>query len=259
MRYWRKGSGSEISVRGRAVGKGACAAEPEATESMAEKGKIMRDEETKNEHLGRIQIVKPMEIENRSMEIITEELGGRTWPEPEFSIVKRCIHTSADFDYAENLCFSKNAAGIGVEALRKGASIVTDTRMAASGINKKKLAGSGGKVYCFMDDEEVAREAADRGCTRATVCMERGAALPGPVIFAVGNAPTALIRLYEMIREGTAAPALIIGAPVGFVNVVEAKELIMEAGVPYIVPRGRKGGSNIAAAICNAMLYQGGR
>ena len=210
--------------------------------------------------LDRIAIVKPEDIEKRSMEIITSELGGRTWPEPEFSIVKRCIHTSADFDYADNLCFSENAAQLGVEALKRGAHIVTDTRMAWSGINKKKLASFGGEAHCFMSDEDVAAEAKEKGCTRAAICMERGAALPGEVIFAVGNAPTALIRLYEMIEEGRVKPALIIGAPVGFVNVVESKELIMEigqkAGVPFSVPKGRKGGSNIAATICNAMLYQ---
>ena len=208
--------------------------------------------------LNEIKIVKPNEIEKRSMEIITKELNGRTWPEPQFSIVKRCIHTSADFDYADNLCFSENAAMLGVEALRRGAVIVTDTKMAWSGINKKKLAEYGGEAYCFMSDEDVAKEAQERGCTRAAICMERGAALGKEVIFAVGNAPTALIRLYELIQEGKVDPALIIGAPVGFVNVVEAKELIMTAGVPYIVPRGRKGGSNIAATICNAMLYYKG-
>ena len=210
--------------------------------------------------LDKITIVKPEDIEKRSMEIITSELNGRTWPEPEFSIVKRCIHTSADFDYADNLCFSKNAAMLGMEALRRGAHIVTDTRMAWSGINKKKLASFGGEAHCFMSDEDVAAEAKEKGCTRAAICMERGAALPGEVIFAIGNAPTALIRLYEMIEEGRIKPALIIGAPVGFVNVVESKELIMEIGhktnVPFIVPKGRKGGSNIAATICNAMLYQ---
>lgn len=208
--------------------------------------------------LNEIKIVKPNEIEKRSMEIITQELNGRTWPEPQFSIVKRCIHTSADFDYADNLCFSENAAMLGVEALRRGAVIVTDTKMAWSGINKKKLAEYGGEAYCFMSDEDVAKEAQERGCTRAAICMERGAALGKEVIFAVGNAPTALIRLYELIQEGKVNPALIIGTPVGFVNVVEAKELIMTAGVPYIVPRGRKGGSNIAATICNAMLYYKG-
>lgn len=203
----------------------------------------------------KIEIVKPEEIEKRSMEIILSELAGRSWPEPEFSVIRRCIHTSADFDYAKQLTFSENAAIIGVEALRKGASIVTDTSMAAAGINKKILAEYGGSVHCFMGSEEVAAEAALRQCTRAAVCMEKGADLSGEIIFAVGNAPTALIRLYELIEEHRIAPSLIIGAPVGFVNVVEAKELIMKAGVPYIVPRGRKGGSNIAAAICNALLY----
>lgn len=205
--------------------------------------------------LEKIEVVRPEEIEKRSMEIITEELQGKTWPEPEFSIVKRCIHTSADFDYAKNICFSKDAARLGVEALRRGAVIVTDTKMAWSGINKKKLQEYGGEAYCFMADEDVAKEAKERGCTRATICMERGAALKREVIFVIGNAPTAPIRLYELIEEGKLSPALIIGAPVGFVNVVEAKELIMKTDVPYIVPRGRKGGSNIAATICNAMLY----
>ena len=209
--------------------------------------------------LEKIEIVKPMEIEKRSMEIITKELGGRTWPEPEFSVIKRCIHTSADFDYADNLCFSEDAVQKGIDALNAGASIVTDTKMAASGISKKRMAECGGEVYCFMSDPDVAETAKEKGCTRAAVCMEKAAELSGPLIIAVGNAPTALIRLYELIQEGKIAPALIIRAPVGFVNVVEAKELIMTAGVPYIVPRGRKGGSNIAAAICNAMLYQGGR
>ena len=202
--------------------------------------------------------VKPMEIEKRSFEIITEELGDKQLVPGTELIVKRCIHTSADFDYADNLCFSENAANIGVEALKNGAHIVTDTRMAWSGINKKKLASFGGEAHCFMSDDDVAKEAKERGCTRAAICMERGAVLAEEknIIFAIGNAPTALIRLYELIKEGKLKPALIIGAPVGFVNVVESKELIMEAGVPFIVPKGRKGGSNIAATICNAMLYQ---
>ena len=214
--------------------------------------------------LDKIQIVKPaeiekpMDIEKRSFEIITEELGDTPLLPGTELVVKRCIHTSADFDYADNLCFSENAANIGVEALKNGAHIVTDTRMAWSGINKKKLASFGGEAHCFMSDDDVAKEAKERGCTRAAICMERGAVLAEEknVIFAIGNAPTALIRLYELIKEGKLKPALIIGAPVGFVNVVESKELIMEAGVPFIVPKGRKGGSNIAATICNAMLYQ---
>ena len=202
--------------------------------------------------------IKPGEIEKRSFALIAQELGDRQLDPEQEPVIKRVIHTTADFDYADNLCFSENAAMLGVEALRRGAVIVTDTKMAWSGINKKKLAEYGGEAYCFMSDEDVAKEAQERGCTRAAICMERGAALGKEVIFAVGNAPTALIRLYELIQEGKVDPALIIGAPVGFVNVVEAKELIMTAGVPYIVPRGRKGGSNIAATICNAMLYYKG-
>lgn len=203
-----------------------------------------------------IQFVKPEDIENRSMAIITEELNGRTWPEPEFSIVKRCIHTSADFDYADHLYFSDNAAALGVRLIQSGVSIITDTQMAAAGINKKRLEAFGGKVYCFMADKDVADEARARGITRAAVCMERGAAIAGPKIFAVGNAPTALIRLYELMEEGRVKPELILGVPVGFVNVVESKELIIRSGAPCIVARGRKGGSNIAATICNALIYQ---
>ena len=152
--------------------------------------------------LDKIKIVKPEDIEKRSMEIITSELGGRTWPDPEFAIVKRCIHTSADFDYADNLCFSENAARLGMEALKRGAHIVTDTKMAWSGINKKKLASFGGEAHCFMADEDVARLAKERGNTSAVVSMEKARSIEKPVIFAVGNAPTALIRLYEMIQEG---------------------------------------------------------
>ncbi len=207
-----------------------------------------------------ITVVKPEDIEKRSMEIITSELNGRTWPEPQFSIVKRCIHTSADFDYADNLRFSKDAEMIGVNALRNGAHIVTDTKMAAAGINKNKLKEYGGEVHCFISDDDVVKAAKERGCTRATICMEKGAeiAKDHPVIFAIGNAPTALVRLAEMIDNEGLKPALIIGAPVGFVNVVESKELILERDVPYIIPVGRKGGSNIAATICNAMMYYKG-
>lgn len=201
-------------------------------------------------------LIKPEDIETRSMEIIEAELGGHTWSEEEILVVKRCIHTSADFDYAKNLVFSEDAVRKAREAIMSGASIVTDTNMAASGINKKALARWGGQVHCFMADEAVAEEARKKGVTRASVCMERGAMLSGPVIFAVGNAPTALIRLHEMIEEGHLSPAFIIGVPVGFVNVVESKELILGTSVPYIVAGGRKGGSNIAAAICNAILYQ---
>ncbi len=204
------------------------------------------------------EILRPEDIEKKSMEIITSELGGRTWPEPQFSILKRCIHTSADFDYAENLTFSENAENIGVDLIRKGATIVTDTKMAASGINKNKLGSYGGNVRCFISDDDVIEEAKKRTCTRATVSMERAAKIQGPLIIAVGNAPTALMTLYDMVKEGKIKPDLIIGVPVGFVNVVESKEMIMELDIPYIVAKGRKGGSNIAATICNAMMYYKG-
>lgn len=209
--------------------------------------------------LDKIEIVKPEEIEKRSMKTIMEELalrGNYCYKDEEWPVVRRCIHTSADFDYADNLFFSDNAVMAGMEAIRKGAIIVTDTNMAATGINKKKLSAFGGQVRCYMAEQDVAAEAKEKGVTRASVCMDRGAALPGPVIFAVGNAPTALIRLYELITQKGIKPKLIIGVPVGFVNVEESKELILKTDVPCIVARGRKGGSNIAAAICNALLYQ---
>mgnify|MGYP001724171114 CR=1 FL=1 len=200
--------------------------------------------------------VLPWEIEKRSFELITEELGERTFPEEQEPIIKRCIHTSADFDYADNLCFSEGVVEKAKEAIRNGACIVTDTQMAKSGINKKELAKYGGEVYCFMSDDDVAEIAKKQGSTRAVASMEKACTLDKPLIFAIGNAPTALVRLYELIDEGKLHPCGIIGVPVGFVNVVEAKELIMRAPVPYIVARGRKGGSNIAAAICNALLYE---
>ena len=199
--------------------------------------------------------VKPRDIESRSFAIITEELGDKQLIPGTELIVKRCIHTSADFDYADNLAFSEDVVNKAIEAIKNGACIVTDTQMAKSGINKKALARYGGEVYCFMSDEDVAKEAKEKGSTRATVCMDKAAAMDKPLIFAIGNAPTALVRLYELITEGKLKPELIIGVPVGFVNVVQSKELIMETDAPYIVARGRKGGSNIAACIVNALLY----
>ena len=199
--------------------------------------------------------VRPVEIETRSFEIITEELGDTPLVPGTEMIVKRCIHTSADFDYAVNLCFSENVVEKAIEAIKNGACIVTDTQMAKSGINKRALARCGGEVFCFMSDEDVAAAARENGTTRATASMDKAAALDRKLIFAIGNAPTALVRLYELISEGRISPELIIGVPVGFVNVVQSKELIMETDTPYIVAKGRKGGSNIAACICNALLY----
>ena len=199
--------------------------------------------------------VKPMEIEKRSFEIITEELGDTPLLPGTELIVKRCIHTSADFDYAKNLYFSENAVEKALQAIKEGACIVTDTQMAKAGINKKALARYGGEVFCFMSDEDVAAAARESGSTRASASMDKAAGLDRPLIFAIGNAPTALVRLYELIGEGRLCPMLIIGVPVGFVNVVQSKELIMETDVPCIIARGRKGGSNIAACIVNALLY----
>ena len=211
--------------------------------------------------LKEIEQLRPEEIEKRSFEIITEELKSRgvELPEEEALVTKRVIHTSADFDYVNTLTYSEHAVQTAKELILQGADIVTDTNMALAGINKKMLARYGGEVHCYMADETVARLAKERGITRAAVSMEMAAKREKPVIFAIGNAPTALIRLYEMIQDQTYIPAFIIGVPVGFVNVEIAKELILKTDVPHIVNRGRKGGSNVAAAICNAIIYELGR
>ena len=203
-----------------------------------------------------IEKIKPMDIEQRSFEIITELLGDRKLDPENELVIKRAIHTTADFDYADNLVFSEHAVHVGLEALKNGCDIVTDTQMAKAGINKTILGKLGGEVHCFMSDPDVAEEAKERGVTRAIVSMEKAAKLDKPCIFAIGNAPTALISINELMEKGELQPALIIGVPVGFVNVVESKEIIIASSAAYIVARGRKGGSNVAAAICNALLYQ---
>lgn len=205
-----------------------------------------------------IEFVQPNEIEARSFAIIREELeeqGVMVLPELEF-IIYRAIHTSADFDYAKTLYFSEGVLEQARKLLQCGTTIVTDTNMALSGINKNALQQLGCRAVCFMADPEVAEEAKARGITRAAVSMERAATLGDNLIFAIGNAPTALVQLYQMNREKKIKPGLIIGVPVGFVNVEAAKEMIMETEIPCIINRGRKGGSNIAAALCNALLYQ---
>ena len=203
--------------------------------------------------------MKPMDIEKRSFAIITELLGDRRLDPENELVIKRVIHTTADFDYVDNLAFSDHAVQKAIAALRAGCDIVTDTQMAKAGINKTILASLGGEVHCFMSDADVAAEAKERGVTRAFVSMERAAALPKPCIFAIGNAPTALFSLEALMEAGKLHPALIIGVPVGFVNVVESKETLFavceQHGVPAIAAMGRKGGSNVAAAICNALVY----
>ena len=187
-----------------------------------------------------IEYVLPGEIEKRSFAIIGEELKERgiVLPPEQEPVTKRVIHTSADFDYAKTMTYSPHAVQIAKELIAGGADIVTDTNMALAGINKKRLGEFGGTVHCFMADEDVAREAKTRQVTRATVSMEHAANIDKPVIFAVGNAPTALISLYELMQKSDWRPAFIIGVPVGFVNVEAAKELILKTDVPHIVNRG---------------------
>ena len=200
--------------------------------------------------------ILPEDIEKRSFEIIARELGDRTFPPEQFPVIRRVIHTTADFDYADNLVFSDNGVYLALEALREGVPIVTDTNMGKAGINKNALKKYKNEVYCFMSDPDVARKAKEEGTTRAWASMDKAAALGRDCGFAIGNAPTALIRLYELTMRGILNPRLIIGVPVGFVNVIQAKERIMTMDVPWIVGKGRKGGSNVAASICNALLYQ---
>ena len=204
----------------------------------------------------KIEHILPADIERRSMEIIEEELGDIILPTEEKDIIKRVVHTTADFDYVRNLRFSPNAIRRGLEALKHGCTIVTDTNMACMGISAPGLKLLEASKVCYMADSDVAQAARAQGTTRAQASMDKAAGLTGPLIIAVGNAPTALLRLKELIENGRINPDLVIAVPVGFVNVVYAKEEIMEAGVPYITAIGRKGGSNVAAAICNALIYK---
>lgn len=202
----------------------------------------------------------PSDIERESMRIIDQELAGMgiILPAGTEAVVKRVIHTTADFDYAWNLRFTQGAVEKGAAAFRAGAVVVTDTNMAKSGVSRAALSKLGGEVRCFMADPGVAREAKAQGATRAAVCMEKGARENPGAVFAVGNAPTALLKLCELMEAGL-RPALVVGVPVGFVNVVESKrrtfELCQRYDVPCIAAMGRKGGSNVAAAVCNAILY----
>ena len=197
----------------------------------------------------------PEEIERASMAIIGREMGDWAGPAENLPVLKRVIHTTADFDFVRNLLFSPKAVRLGREALRRGVTVVTDTAMAAAGIGKPAAARWGVSVVCRMADPDVRDEALRRGVTRAVVSMERAAAETPDAIFAIGNAPTALIRLCELIRDRTARPSLVVGVPVGFVNVVESKEMLVATDVPYIAAMGRKGGSPVASAVVNALLY----
>ena len=202
----------------------------------------------------KLEYVLPADIEKRSFEIIESELEKKI-PEKIKPVVIRAIHTTADFDYAENLYFSENAIDKALEVLDRGAVIVTDTNMTKSGVNKAALARHGCECMCFMADEDIAETAKKNGTTRAAASVDKAAGLGKPVIYAVGNAPTAIVRICEHISKGDFIPEFVIGAPVGFVNVVQSKEMLKASGIPCIAAMGRKGGSNVAAAICNALLY----
>ena len=206
--------------------------------------------------------LSPEEIEAQSFRIIDAEVGAHPWSPAEWPVVRRAIHTSADFEYARSLFFSPDVVEKAVEALRRGRGIVTDTTMALSGIGKERLARFGIGVSCFVADPEVAREAKAQGVTRSILAMRKGAADPANGIFVIGNAPTALFELLRLVREENLRPDLVVALPVGFVGAAESKEqLVLEGeglGVPFITNRGRKGGSNVAAAVVNALLILAG-
>ncbi len=211
----------------------------------------------KGDRILKTEYVLPSEIEKRSFEIIESELKARI-PDEIKPIVLRVIHTTADFDFADNLKFSENAVKHALEAIKSGVTIVTDTNMARAGINRAALEKLGCRAVCFMADEDVAKTASQRGITRAAASVEKAARQGFPVIYAVGNAPTALIEICESAARGEFSPALVIGAPVGFVNVIQSKEMLVNTRLPYIAAMGRKGGSTVAAAIVNALLYMAG-
>ncbi len=200
-------------------------------------------------------LTTPESIENESFNIITRELGDFTLDPESAPIVKRVIHTSADFDYAHNLRFSPHAVPLALAALHAGCPIVTDTEMAKAGINKTAAEKFGLAVHCLVADPEVKENALRLNTTRSRAAIDLAATRWPEAVYVVGNAPTALIRIHELACAGTIRPRLVVGVPVGFVNVVEAKELILNSSLPHIVAAGRKGGSNIAAAIVNALLY----
>lgn len=204
----------------------------------------------------------PQQIEKRSFEIITEELGDKVFPEEIADIVKRVIHTTADFEYADLIEFKNDAFEKGLAALKAGKKIYADTSMIKVAVNSKALAMQHIEIVNYVHDEDVRAAAKERGVTRSTVAMEKALDDDSVGIFAIGNAPTALYRLIDFIKEGKAKPDLIVGAPIGFVGAAESKAALDELDalqVPYIRINGRKGGSPVVAAILNAMLYKLGR
>ena len=202
-----------------------------------------------------IKLLKPQDIEKKSFEIIEQLLCGKKFLPMHEPVIKRVIHTTADLEFADIIKISENAVENAINAIKSGANIVTDTKMAASGINRKIIQKFGGDVICHMADDDVAKQAFEKGVTRAWMSMEKACVNPKNRIYAIGNAPTALIRLCDLITKGIVKPDVVIGVPVGFVNVVESKEMLKKSGVPCIISEGRKGGSNVAAAIVNAIIY----
>lgn len=206
--------------------------------------------------------LRPEEIEAESFRIIDAEVGEHSWSPADWRVVRRAIHTSADFDYARSMAFSPDAVEKGIKAIRSGCGIVTDTNMAMAGIGKARLAPFGCRVSCFVADPEVAREASGRGITRSIVAVRKAAEDGNNGIFVIGNAPTALFELLRLVREEGVRPHLVVGLPVGFVGAAESKEELLRVapgfGIPFITSRGRKGGSNVAAAVMNALLIMAG-
>ena len=203
--------------------------------------------------------LRPEEIEEESFRIIDAEVGPHPWSQAEWPIVRRVIHTSADFEYVRSMVFSSNAVRCAVAAIKAGSGIATDTTMAQSGISKVRLEKFGIATVCHVAEPQVAREAKSLGITRSILAMRKAAADPGTGIFIIGNAPTALYELLRLISEDGVRPSLIVGLPVGFVGAAESKEALLAleeefADIPFITNRGRKGGSNVAAAVVNALL-----
>ena len=205
-----------------------------------------------------MEYTKPDEIEKRSFEIIQSELPHPL--DPVFSpVIMRVIHTTADFEYADSMSFSDGVIERAITALRQGVHLVSDTNMVKAGVDKTRLSAMGSEIDCFVRDEDIADIARQKGITRSKAAVDKAAAMGKPLIFVIGNAPTALMRICELKETGEFSPELVIGVPVGFVNVMESKEMLMRSGIPYITSRGRKGGSNVAAAICNALLQMAGQ
>ena len=202
--------------------------------------------------------MKPHEIEQLSFQIIDGEAGDHGFSTDQWPVVRRVIHTSADFEWQGMIRFHPQAIVSGVSAIRSGCSIITDTNMARAGIRQRDLARFGGTVNCYMTDERVAETAARKGITRAKAAVDVAAPSITGGIYVVGNAPTALLRLVELIDQGTLRPALVVGLPVGFVNAAESKALLLECDVPHVTNVGRKGGSNVAAAVVNALIIKAG-